>query len=155
MGDAVAHRRRGEWGGRQLTFGLEHCTVVTMQAVSGAGYPGVPSMDILDNVVPYISGEEDKLETEPCKILGERVPDRDIAAFASLPLSIHAACNRVPVVDGHTESVFVRLATPATLEQVRASLATYVSEPQHLGLPSAPKEWCGCAGGGGRSLPVL
>lgn len=143
-----------------------------MQAVSGAGYPGVASLDILDNVVPYISGEDDKvaasrtpgtdgllrgtltlgccrvsercilqLETEPRKILGRRLEND--ARFELARIHVMAMCNRVPVIDGHTESVFVRLQRPATTAQVRAALERYRCEAQELGLPSAPREWYG------------
>lgn len=108
-------------------FGLEAVHVVTMQAISGAGLPGVPSMAITDNVIPFIGGEEDKLETETLKILG----DADI--------KISAACNRVPVIDGHTECVSVKLRAPASLEEVRRAFEEFRGEPQRLGLPSAPE----------------
>ena len=127
----------------QARFGpVDAVSVVTLQAVSGAGYPGVSSMDMLDNVVPFISGEEDKLETEARKILGALSPDR--TAFAEQEgLRVSAACNRVPVLDGHTACVSLRfrdrqLATTATADAVRAALRDYVSDAQTLGCPSAP-----------------
>src|ERR1700732_3467889 len=86
-------------------FGLEKIFVVTMQAVSGAGYPGVASLDIQGNVVPYISGEEEKMEEEPQKLLGKW----DGARFIGAGLGISAHCNRVPVMDGHLECVSLRL----------------------------------------------
>jgi aspartate-semialdehyde dehydrogenase len=110
----------------QRTFGLEAVTCVTMQAVSGAGYPGVPSLDILANVIPTIGGEEEKIAREPQKILE-----------AEFPLSV--AVNRVPVVDGHTLSMFVRLSARAGLDEIRRALSGFTGEPQRLGLPSAPE----------------
>jgi len=86
-------------------FGLEKIFVVTMQAVSGAGYPGVASLDILGNVVPFISGEEEKMEAEPQKLLGKW----DGARFVEAGLGISAHCNRVPVRDGHLECVSLSL----------------------------------------------
>lgn len=91
-------------------FGLERVFVVSMQAVSGAGYPGVPSLDITDNVVPYISGEEEKVQKEPLKILGHF--DEATGSFAFEKIGISAHCNRVPVIDGHTECVSVKFKTP-------------------------------------------
>lgn len=124
----------------QAKFGpVEFASVVTMQAVSGAGYPGVSSMDIIDNVVPFISGEEDKLETEAQKILGGI--NGDATAFEDQPLKISAACNRVPVLDGHTACVslkFKRRPAPSA-EEVKQAMRDYVSEAQKLGCPSAPK----------------
>jgi aspartate-semialdehyde dehydrogenase len=116
-------------------FGVEAVSVVTLQAASGAGYPGVPSLDLLDNVIPFIANEEEKLEIEPCKILG-RVHD---AAIEPAPLAISAQVNRVPVVDGHLESVSVKLRGKASAADVAHALAEYVSEPQRVALPSAPE----------------
>lgn len=119
---------------------IETVSVVTMQAVSGAGYPGVSSMDVLDNVVPYISGEEDKLETEAQKILGGI--SADATAFEELTsLKVSASCNRVPVLDGHTACVSLRFARrPApSAEEVREALRGYVSDAEKLGCPSAPR----------------
>ena len=126
----------------QKRFGpIDAVSVVTMQAVSGAGYPGVSSMDILDNVVPYIAGEEDKLETEAQKILGGLNPDA--TGFAELScLRVSAACNRVPVLDGHTACVSLRFAERDNLpsvDKVKAALREYVCEAQPLGCPSAPE----------------
>ncbi len=115
-------------------FGLEKVFVVTMQAISGAGYPGVPTMDILDNVIPYIGNEEPKLETEPLKMLGRL--DRDHIAPADFVLS--AQCNRVATLDGHLEAVSVSLREKARPEQVIAALRSFRALPQELGLPSAP-----------------
>lgn len=125
----------------QARFGkIDNVSVVTMQAVSGAGYPGVSSMDIIDNVVPFISGEEDKLETEAQKILGSL--NADATAFEDQKeLRVSAACNRVPVLDGHTACVSLRFAQrpPPSAEEVKDALRSYVSDAQNLGCPSAPK----------------
>src|SRR5512142_768450 len=98
-------------------FGIEQIFVSTMQAVSGAGYPGVASMDILDNVVPYIGSEEEKMEAETLKLLGKSQGD----TVTPLNAGITAHCNRVPVVDGHTECVSLKLRKPATREQILAA----------------------------------
>ena len=95
-------------------FGIQQIFVTTMQAISGAGYPGVASMDIVDNVVPYIGSEEEKMEAETLKLLG-RVEGH---AVQPLKAAITAHCNRVPVVDGHTECVSIKLSRPATREQI-------------------------------------
>jgi aspartate-semialdehyde dehydrogenase len=116
-------------------FGLEKVHVVTMQALSGAGYPGVASLDIIDNVIPYIEGEEEKVETEPRKILG-KFQDGKIV-FADFSVSAH--CHRVNVADGHLEAVSVSLRHHPTLEQLIESLQSYSSLPQELELPSAPR----------------
>jgi aspartate-semialdehyde dehydrogenase len=125
----------------QARFGkIDIVSVVTMQAVSGAGYPGVSSMDIIDNVVPYISGEEDKLETEAQKILGSI--NAEATAFEDQKtLRVSAACNRVPVLDGHTACVSLRFAQrpPPSAEQVKEAMRSYVSEAERLGCPSAPQ----------------
>lgn len=124
----------------QARFGPVDCaSVVTMQAVSGAGYPGVSSMDVLDNVVPFIKGEEDKLETEARKILGGVTADGTAFAEQS-SLRVSAACNRVPVLDGHTACVSLRFVSrpPPAAAEVKAALASYVSEAESLGCPSAP-----------------
>ncbi|TQN75240.1 putative aspartate-semialdehyde dehydrogenase, partial [Colletotrichum shisoi] len=125
----------------QAAFGpVDQVSVVTMQAVSGAGYPGVSSMDMIDNVVPFISGEEDKLETEAQKILGTITSD--LTAFEDqADLKVSASCNRVPVLDGHTACVSLRFARrPApSAEDVKKALREYVSDAQRLGCPSAPE----------------
>lgn len=113
-----------------------------MQAVSGAGYPGVSSMDIIDNVVPYIQGEEDKLETEAQKILGK--VNAEVTGFENQSdLKVSAACNRVAVLDGHVACVSLRFknrdAPIPTAEEVKKALSGYVSEAQTLGCPSAPE----------------
>lgn len=125
----------------QAKFGpVVQVSVVTMQAVSGAGYPGVSSMDILDNVVPFISGEEDKLEAEAQKILGSLSTDATSFRNQSM-LKISAACNRVAVLDGHTACVSLRFANrpSPSAEEVKNAMREYVSESQRLGCPSAPE----------------
>ncbi|MDX1700658.1 MAG: aspartate-semialdehyde dehydrogenase, partial [Melioribacteraceae bacterium] len=116
-------------------FGIESMNVVTMQAVSGGGYPGVPSMDILGNIVPFISGEEDKIKTEPLKILGKR--NGNNIDYASLTIS--AQCNRVPVVNGHLESVQMSFNVKPELNEIIDSWNNFSSLPQQLKLPSAPE----------------
>lgn len=115
-------------------FGLERVIVSTMQAVSGAGYPGVPSLDILGNLVPHIGGEEEKIERETLKILGSAGAD-GIQPHGAL---VSAQTTRVPVLDGHTESVSVGCREKVDLAAVRDALASVSGEPQALGLPSAP-----------------
>ncbi|HWE63563.1 MAG TPA: aspartate-semialdehyde dehydrogenase [Chloroflexota bacterium] len=120
----------------QRQFGLRKVLVSTLQAVSGAGYPGLSSLDILDNAIPYIGGEEAKLESEPHKMLGAY---RDEAIEpASFVLSAH--CNRVATRDGHLECVSVELERQASLEDVAAAFATYRGVPQEYGLPTAPAQ---------------
>ena len=116
-------------------FRVEQVMVTTMQAVSGAGYPGVASLDIMDNLIPYIPREEQKIESEPLKLLGTLVDDT--IHFARITIS--AAVHRVPVIDGHTEAVAVKLGVSATLDDVRAALADFRGLPQRLGLPTAPE----------------
>jgi aspartate-semialdehyde dehydrogenase len=115
-------------------FGIESIFVTTMQAVSGAGYPGVPSLDILGNVVPYIKNEEEKLEEETGKLLGKLHG----STIAHLEAKISASCNRVAVEDGHTESVSVKLRQPATREQILEAWHDFAPlEGQQL--PTAPE----------------
>ncbi|KAK0251169.1 aspartate-semialdehyde dehydrogenase [Friedmanniomyces endolithicus] len=125
----------------QARFGpITQCSVVTLQAVSGAGYPGVSSMDIIDNVVPFIPGEEDKLQQEARKILGG-INDAATAFQTQDDLKISGTCTRVPVLDGHTACVsltFARRPAPSA-EEAKAALREYVSEAQKLGCPSAPQ----------------
>ena len=117
-------------------FGIEQVHAVTLQALSGAGIPGVPSLAAVDNVVPYIGGEESKLETEPQKILGRFTGD----AIAPHPVVVSASCNRVPVIDGHMVCASVKLARPFDLDAVRNAWSTFAARPQILGLPSAPAQ---------------
>jgi len=116
-------------------FGVERLHVATLQAISGAGIPGVPSMNILDNAIPYISGEEDKLESEPAKILGTLTE----GAIAPAGIAVSAQCNRVPVSDGHTLCVSVALGRRAEPRELREAWESFRSEPQEAGLPSAPE----------------
>jgi aspartate-semialdehyde dehydrogenase len=109
---------------------------VTMQAVSGAGYPGVASLDILGNVIPYIGKEEEKMEEETQKLLGTLNGGHVDPA----PFAMSAQCNRVAVEDGHTESVAIRLKHKATPEEIIAAWNDFRAEPQHLHLPSAPEQ---------------
>ncbi|KFA79306.1 hypothetical protein S40288_03423 [Stachybotrys chartarum IBT 40288] len=124
----------------QAAFGpISTVSIVTLQAVSGAGYPGVSSMDVIDNVVPFIKGEEDKLETEARKILGS-IDDARTAFVEQSGLRVSAACNRVPVMDGHTACVSLKFERqpPPSAQQVKDALRAYTSEAQQLGCPSAP-----------------
>lgn len=115
-------------------FGVEKIEVTTLQAVSGAGYPGVSAMDILGNVIPHISGETDKLEEEPCKIFGFRQDSR----IKPLPLAISAQVTRVPVIDGHLLSVSVKLGRSATAAEALLAYEQFRSPLRGMGLPSAP-----------------
>ena len=117
-------------------FGVEAVVVTTMQALSGAGYPGVASLDILDNVLPFIASEEEKIEEETAKILGTSRGDR----IEHAKIKISAQCNRVNVADGHFASVRVGLGRPASLAEVREAFASYQSLPQQLKLHSAPAQ---------------
>lgn len=144
-------RRRRDWSGAIVTnpncstavltlplkpiydeFGINKVVVSTMQAVSGAGFPGVASLDIVDNVIPFIRKEEEKLETETLKILG----------YPSEPANFKfsASCHRVPTLDGHMEAVFVELKREAEPESVVATMENFVGEPQKLKLPTAPEK---------------
>jgi aspartate-semialdehyde dehydrogenase len=115
-------------------FGIEKGIVTTLQAVSGAGYPGVPSLDMIDNLVPYIGGEEEKIESETLKILGTMAGDH----IASGAITLSVQCTRVPIRDGHTESVSLKLRKEASIEQISEAFRSFKSKPQELGLPSAP-----------------
>jgi aspartate-semialdehyde dehydrogenase len=116
-------------------FGLDTVMAVTMQAISGAGYPGVASLDILGNVIPFIKNEEEKMEEETKKLLGQVNGSKVIpGAFA-----MSAQCNRVAVEDGHTESISIRLKKKAKPEEIIESWKAYRAEPQELKLPSAPE----------------
>lgn len=112
-------------------FGIEALHVTTLQAISGAGYPGVASLDILDNVIPFIKGEEHKIETEPQKILG--------TLDKPAPFKISAQCNRVPVTDGHMACVSIKLMRKPTQQDMIDAWEHFTSEAQSLGLPSAPQ----------------
>ena len=116
------------------SFGVEATVATTLQALSGAGYPGVASLDILDNVLPYIGGEEEKIESETTKILGRFNEGR----IDHAPMAVSAQCHRVNVMDGHMAAVRVKFAREVALEEVRESLTSFRSLPQELGLYSAP-----------------
>lgn len=119
----------------QDAFGLEAVIMTTMQAVSGAGYPGVSSMDIMDNVVPHIGGEDGKLENEPKKLLG-RVVD-GVMELADIQASAQA--NRVPVIDGHLASLSVKLGRPASVDEAVAALKDWQPPAVCRQLPTAPE----------------
>jgi aspartate-semialdehyde dehydrogenase len=142
-------RRRRKWDGSLVTnpncttavltlplkpiadsFGLKNVVMSSMQAASGAGYPGVASLDIIDNVIPFIKEEEEKVQRETKKILG--------GVGKPAEFNVSASCHRVPVIDGHTEAVFVQTEKPAAPEEVAQSMAEFAAEPQKLKLPSAP-----------------
>ncbi len=117
-------------------FGLRRVHVVTMQALSGAGYPGVPSLDITDNLVPFIGGEEDKVETEPRKFLGRLTNGRvKLATF-----QVGATCTRVPVIEGHTEAVSVKLDSAASQREVLQAWRSFRGPAEVRRLPSAPRQ---------------
>jgi len=117
-----------------VKFGIKQLNVVSMQAISGAGYPGVSSLDILDNVVPYIGGEEDKIETEPLKILGSFGGD----SIDMLSTVISAACNRVPVLDSHLVCVSVAFESKPNINELRRARESYEGHPLAASLPSVP-----------------
>jgi len=118
-----------------MQFGLKKVIVSTMQALSGAGFPGVPSLSIIDNVLPYILGEEEKIEQETLKILGKLRGGRVLPAN----IQVSASCNRVNVKDGHLECVFVELENKPSIEEVKEAFKEFKGEPQKLKLPSAPE----------------
>lgn len=113
------------------TFGLKNVVMSSMQATSGAGYPGVASLDIIDNIIPFIKDEEEKVQVETRKILG--IPG------TSAEFNVSASCHRVPVIDGHTEAVFVQTEKTASPENVAKCMNEFTAEPQKLKLPSAPE----------------
>jgi len=115
-------------------FGITRIVATTLQAISGAGYPGVASMDITGNVIPFIGNEEEKMEQETQKILGEFRGDH----IEPLAARMSAACNRVPVVDGHTVCVSVELSAKPSLAELRHAFENFSSVPQERKLPSAP-----------------
>ncbi len=112
-------------------FGIRRVLVSTMQALSGAGYPGVPSLDISDNVIPFIKNEEEKVQNETLKIMGGLKKPAEFRVSAS--------CHRVSTADGHVEAVFVETEKEATPQAVAEAMARFQAEPQKLGLPTAPK----------------
>lgn len=117
-----------------MQFGLSNVTVATMQAISGAGYNGVSSMAILDNVVPYIGNEEDKLETEPQKLLGEF----DGSQIVKADFEVSASCHRVPVMDGHTEAIWATMDDDPSPEEVRKAFLDF--DPKLGDLPTEPEK---------------
>ena len=125
-------------------FGLETVMAVTMQAVSGAGYPGVASLDILGNVIPYIAKEEEKMEEETRKLLGTS----EWRGHYARHFAMSAQCNRVAVEDGHTESVSIKLKKKAKAEEISRSLEDFRSLPQEMKLPH-----CSRTAGGLRDAP--
>jgi aspartate-semialdehyde dehydrogenase len=120
----------------ERAFGVKSCVATTMQAISGAGYPGVASLDITDNVLPFIGGEEEKIESETVKILGRL----EKGSIAVAPMKVSAQCNRVNVIDGHLAAIRVSLARPASIDQIRSALESFTALPQKLGLHSAPAQ---------------
>lgn len=113
------------------TFGVRNVVMSSMQATSGAGYPGVASLDIIDNIIPFIKEEEEKVQRETRKILG--------SVGQQAEFNISASCHRVPVIDGHTEAIFLQTEKPTTPEQVAECMVEFTAEPQKLKLPSAPE----------------
>ena len=117
-------------------FGVREVALTTMQAVSGAGYPGVPSLDILGNVIPFISNEEDKLETEPLKILGSVKNGK----LSMAPFRVSAQANRVPVEHGHTACLAIRFENPVSASDARDALISWKGASEARSLPSAPED---------------
>lgn len=115
-------------------FGISAVVATTLQALSGAGYPGVSSLDIVDNVLPYIASEEEKIETETTKILGRLAEDR----IEPAPMAVSAQCHRVNVADGHMAAVRVKLSRQVELSELREALTSFSSLPQEMDLHSAP-----------------
>ncbi len=116
-------------------FGIRTAVVATLQAASGAGYPGVPSLDLLDNVIPFIGGEEPKIESECARILGQLAD----GAVTPATFAVSAMVHRVAVTDGHLVSVSLGLERPASLDEVREALATFRGHPDARQLPSSPQ----------------
>jgi len=122
--------------GPMKPFGITRVMATTMQALSGAGYPGVASMDATANVIPYIGGEEEKMQQETQKILGDLTSD----GFRPLDARVSAQCNRVPVVDGHTVAVSVEFRQKPSREELIEAIAKFRGVPQQRNLPSAPPQ---------------
>ena len=120
----------------QKAFGVHKVMVTTLQAISGAGYPGLPSYDILDNAIPYIGGEEEKVESETRKMLGTWQEGR---GFTDAPIVVSAQCNRVATREGHLECASVELGSDVSMEEIIAAWQNYASEAQLLKLPSSPE----------------
>jgi aspartate-semialdehyde dehydrogenase len=126
------------WALIRAGYEVRRLIVTTLQAVSGAGYPGVPSLDMVDNIVPYIGGEEEKSEDEPLKILGVL---RDGAIVKAALPRISAHCNRVPVIDGHTACVSIEFGDKKpSIDEVKKIWVDFKALPQELDLPLAPKQ---------------
>jgi len=130
-------------------FAPSRVTVSTMQAVSGAGYPGVPSLDILGNVIPFIDGEEEKIQSETQKILGTLETDR----VTPHSMIISAQTTRVPVMNGHTETISIGFEKSPSLEELKSSLRSFSGRPQAHGCPSAPKQPIVCLEEANRPQP--
>ena len=116
-------------------YGLKQVFISTYQALSGAGYPGVPSLDAVGNVVPFIKGEEEKMEAELAKMLGKY----ENKQFKFADFKVYANCVRVPVVDGHLESLTLSMYSEPSIDELTRTLENFKGEPQKLGLPSAPE----------------
>jgi len=147
-------RRRRGWSGQVVTnpncstvvlamalaplkpFGITRVIATTLQAISGAGYPGVAAVDINNNVIPFVSGEEEKMQQETQKILGEFAGEE----IRPLPVKVSAHCNRVPVMDGHTVTLSVELSRKPSEQEVLAAVEKFTGVPQQRGLPSAPRQ---------------
>ncbi len=124
------------WALMHAGYDIESVCVTTLQAISGAGYPGVASMDVIDNIIPFIGGEEEKTEREPLKIFGTLENERFVLRDG---ISISATCTRVPVVDGHTACVSIKFRnTKPSLEEIKKIWSEFRSVPQERELPSAP-----------------
>jgi len=124
----------------QDAFGIEAAHVTTMQALSGAGYPGVASLDAVANVIPFIGGEEDKLETEPLRLLAPLGSESGKPSVSLLSIPVSAQCNRVPVIEGHMECVSVKLKGSPSIERVAKALTDFRSPAEVAALPSAPEQ---------------
>jgi aspartate-semialdehyde dehydrogenase len=131
--------------------GIEQLHVTTMQAISGAGYAGVASYAILDNVIPYIGDEEAKIESEPRKILGRWSGDR----FEDATFRVSAQVNRVPTIDGHLMTIAMKLRRRSSVEELRGAIESFRGEPQERSLPSAPKQPIHFIEGNDRPQPRL
>ena len=133
-------------------FGIEWVNVSTMQALSGAGYPGVSSMDMIGNIVPHIDQEEEKMESEPLKILGSLWENKSLRTAT---LNILASCNRVPVVDGHMETVFVKLRSDPDISEVARAMREFRGSEASRNLPSSPERVLVLTDEEGRPQPRL
>jgi len=120
-----------------LPFGIEKINMVSLQAISGAGYPGVASLDILDNIVPFVPSDEEKMQTETLRMLGSLT---EVGQVAWLSAKTSASCNRVPVVDGHTVVISVALRSQPTLSEVQSAWENFETPSEILNLPSAPQK---------------